>query len=107
MASGNDWQPAFLIQLLTDPYDQVRFIAHRSLRGFEGYRPDQFVYDFWSPEEDLDAYQQTGFAKWATDNPPGSELGVKILELVGSDSLTAFLKRMTDSRDNTPIEIPE
>ncbi|MDG2207449.1 MAG: cytochrome c3 family protein, partial [Pirellulales bacterium] len=106
-ASGSGWQPAFLLEMLTDPYAQVRFIAHRALRGFDGYRPDTFPYDFWSPEEDLRDYQQTGFTKWNTDHPPGSELSDRIIELIGDESLASFLKTMSGARDNTPIEIPE
>jgi len=40
---GTDWLAPYLGQLLVDPYDAVRLVAHRSLRrqpGFEGFRYD-------------------------------------------------------------------
>lgn len=45
-ASGNNWLSPFLIQLLLDPYDAVRFIAYRSLRkqpGFKDFETDCFT----------------------------------------------------------------
>ena len=45
-ASGNNWLSPFLIQLLLDPYDAVRFIAYRSLRkqpGFKDFKTDCFT----------------------------------------------------------------
>jgi len=106
-ASGDDWQVPFLTQLLTDPYAQVRFIAYRALRGVPGYTPDQFPYDFCSSDEDLQSRQAAARARWATAHPPGSELDERILELTGNEPLGAFLQRLTEARDNTPIEIPE
>jgi hypothetical protein len=43
-ASGSDWMPQFLTQLLLDPYDAVRLLAHRSLRRHAGF--EDFEYDF-------------------------------------------------------------
>ena len=106
-ASGSHWQAPFLMQLLTDPYAQVRFIAHRALREISGYTPVEFPYDFLANKQDLQTKQEEGQRKWAHENPPGSELSERIIELIGDQPLTAFLKRMSESRDNTAIEIPE
>jgi predicted CXXCH cytochrome family protein len=106
-ASGNDWQMPFLTQLLTDNYDQVRFIAHRALRSFPGYTPDEFPYDFLAADDKRAADQAAALRKWAKDNPPGSKLHTRILELTAQEPLALFLRRLTESRDDTPILIPE
>lgn len=36
-ASGDDWQPAYLVELLDDPYPAVRFRAFASLSGYPGF----------------------------------------------------------------------
>jgi hypothetical protein len=43
-ASGAEWMPQFLTQLLLDPYDAVRLIAHRSLRQHVGF--EDFAFNF-------------------------------------------------------------
>lgn len=106
-ASGADWQVPFLTQLLTDNYDQVRFIAHRALRSFPGYTPDEFLYDFLASDEKCEADQAAALRKWAEDNPPGSKQHERILELTAQEPLALFLRRLTESRDDTPILIPE
>ncbi len=46
-ASGTEWMPFYLAQLMDDPYDAVRFIAYRSLRGLPGFETQPF--DFVAP----------------------------------------------------------
>ena len=106
-AAGNDWQAPFLIQLLNDPYDQVRFIAHRALRSIPGFTPDKFNYDFLGDETDRNHHRVAGHAKWTSDNPPGSDPTQRIIELIGSEPLQTFLDRMSAARNDTPVEIPE
>jgi hypothetical protein len=45
--SGTGWMPFYLAQLMEDPYEAVRFIAYRSLRGLPGF--EQVAYDFVAP----------------------------------------------------------
>jgi hypothetical protein len=45
--SGTSWMPVYLAQLLDDPYDAVRFVAYRSLRGLPGF--SGLGYDFVAP----------------------------------------------------------
>lgn len=49
-ASGQDFQPLLLAELLVDPYSAVRFVAARSLRALPGYQ--DLPYDFLAPAED-------------------------------------------------------
>jgi hypothetical protein len=46
-ASGTGWMPFYLAQLMDDPYEAVRFIAYRSLRGLPGF--ESVAYDFVAP----------------------------------------------------------
>jgi len=46
-ASGVSWMPPMLGQLLNDPYEAVRLLASRSLRGLPGF--EELKYDFLSP----------------------------------------------------------
>jgi hypothetical protein len=48
-ASGSGWKTPFLIGLLDDPYDAVRFVAYRSLRSLPGM--ERFSYDFMAPKD--------------------------------------------------------
>ncbi|OUT62752.1 MAG: hypothetical protein CBB70_15370 [Planctomycetaceae bacterium TMED10] len=106
-ASDNTWQAPFLVQLLTDPYDQVRFIAHRALRAVPGYTPNEFPFDFLASDDAHQADQTTARTKWQAENPPGSEAAERIIELIGNEPLNAFLERMSAARDDTAVEIPE
>jgi hypothetical protein len=55
-ASGTQWMMPYLAELLTDPYDAVRFVAHESLRKSEAYR--ELNYDFLAPSEQRNAAAQ-------------------------------------------------
>src|SRR5205085_12354157 len=46
-ASGTDWMPPHLAQLLDDPYDAVRYVGARSLRTLTGF--DEFSYELSAP----------------------------------------------------------
>jgi hypothetical protein len=46
-ASGTAWMPFYLAQLMDDPYEAIRFIAYRSLRGLPGF--ETVAYDFVAP----------------------------------------------------------
>jgi predicted CXXCH cytochrome family protein len=49
-ASGADWVPPYLAQLLKDPYSAVRYVAQRSLKRFPDFA--KFEYDYIAPETD-------------------------------------------------------
>ena len=47
--SAARWTTPFLIGLLDDPYDAVRFVAYRSLRTLPGM--NRLTYNFMAPHE--------------------------------------------------------
>jgi hypothetical protein len=60
--SGADWLPPYLITLLDDPYDAVRFIAHRSLKRIDGF--ENLKYDFVAPESERQAVAVQTMQAW-------------------------------------------
>ena len=48
-ASGTEWMAPYLAELLTDPYDVVRFNGHRSLASLPGFRGLDYDYDYVGP----------------------------------------------------------
>lgn len=60
--SGSDWIPPYLAHLLADPYDAVRFIAHRSLTRFPGF--DGLAYDFVGSPREIQASAKEALRMW-------------------------------------------
>jgi hypothetical protein len=100
-ASGTNWQPPFLATLLCDPYDAVRFIAHRSLRTLGGF--DDFAYDFLSEPDEHIAARDRVLSQWRAQREAHGE-SVELHELIGGslsgDSAEVFeaLLRQRDDR---------
>jgi hypothetical protein len=61
-ASGSAWLPAYLAQLLDDPYPAVRIIAARSLRSLPGF--GDFDHDYAGGEAELRAAREEAVARW-------------------------------------------
>ena len=61
-ASGSDWMPPHLGQLLEDPYDAVRFIAARSLRRSEAFA--DWNYEFFGPTQVREAAHREVLERW-------------------------------------------
>ena len=102
-ASGNHWQAAFLGQLLDDPYDGVRFVAHKALKRLPGF--GEFLYDFVGPPASRAAASQRARQVW--------ESGVKrpftaatLLDLNGRVVDLDF-QRLLKLRDDRPVDISE
>lgn len=104
-ASTDDWQAPFLGQLLADPYAQVRFIAHRSLRDFPEY--DNFEYDFLDPDPQLKTRSQAAINLWQQTLSPQDPRRDQILQITGDEPVEALIKRLTESRDDKRISLPE
>ena len=67
-ASGTDWLPPYLSQLMVDPYATVRYIAWRSLRQDTVF--EEVRYDHLAPLEDRKAKLRQSFEVWRQS--PGS-----------------------------------
>jgi hypothetical protein len=91
--SGPRWRERFLAVLLTDAYDAVRFMAHRSLLKQPGY--EDVVYDFLAPEEARAEAAAAVLARWR--NVTGAE----------SEALAAEHHRLLTRRDRRPLMLAE
>lgn len=113
-ASGWEWTPPFLAQLLVDPYDAVRYIAGRSLRRLPGY--EDFEYDFVGPVDARRDAARRASEIWARRiRKDGSGIGADgrptnaMALLVDPDgNLPADLfARLVRERDDRPVELAE
>jgi hypothetical protein len=69
--SGTGWMPFYLAQLLDDPYDAIRFVAYRSLRGLPGF--SLFQYDFVAPSKQRFQAQLRTIDVWRSAWRPGAQ----------------------------------
>lgn len=106
-ASRVDWAPPVLAQLLMDPYDAVRHIAHRSLRTLQGYEDFAFNY-VGTPEERSQAAARV-FHIWAADRdrgrPRGADRAILIDEHGGM--LRDEFTRLFRNRDDREVLLAE
>ena len=105
-ASGRDWLAPYLANLLTDPYDPVRFFAHRSLRGLPGY--GALDYDFLAPpDQRLMAAEQVN-RRW-TEGRHGVARRTALPLLIGPDGEIQLgeFNRLLSRRDNRPMNVAE
>lgn len=63
LASGDEWQPLYLAQLLADPYEAVRLVAERSLRSFPAFANARMNVLALAPEERFAAVV-SGLERW-------------------------------------------
>ncbi len=64
VASGRDWLPPYLLQLLLDdPYPAVRIVAARSLRSLPGF--EDLRYDPTGPPEERAGAAREAFRAWS------------------------------------------
>lgn len=76
-ASGAEWMPAYLSQLLVDPYDAVRLVAERSLRTHEGFADVE--YDLLAPPLERERAARRIFERWRemrTSRDPSHDRGL-------------------------------
>jgi hypothetical protein len=104
--SGTHWQAPYLAQLLNDPYDAVRFIAHRSLKQYPGF--SDFEYDFVGPPEARAEAVQRARKIWEK-SLTGTKHAVAPETLIDPAGrlMEADFRRLLRSRNNRPVEIAE
>ena len=102
-ASGNHWQAAFLGQLLDDPYDGVRFVAHKTLKRLPGFA--EFPYDFVGPPTSRAAASQRARQMWES----GAKRPFAAATLIDSNGRVMDLdfQRLLKLRDDRPVDISE
>src|SRR5258708_31639117 len=69
--SGAAWMAFYLAQVLDDPYDAIRFVAYRSLRGLPGF--NLFPYDFVAPSRQRFDAQLRTIDVWRGAWHPGAQ----------------------------------
>jgi len=105
-ASGTEWMPPYLAQLLDDPYEALRFIVYRSLRSTPGF--DRFAYDFTAPHSVRVAAADRAMDNWKTTldrlkSLPNPELLLDANVNVKLD----VVNRLVKSMDNRPVFLRE
>lgn len=104
-ASGTEWMAPYLAQLLVDPYDAVRFLAHRSLRtlpSFQGFR-----YDFVGPPPQRGAAKAQALRIWS-QRPMEERAGGDSILITGQGKLKEdVFRRLLRQRDDRPVNLAE
>jgi len=105
-ASGTEWMPPFLAQLLADPYSVVRFIAGRELKSLPGY--SELTYDFLKPPAQRHMVKERVLRMWRNRSPANSSRRSSEVLIQPDGSLSKQrLDRLLKQRDNSPIHISE
>lgn len=105
-ASGYEWTPPFLSNLLSDPYDAVRYIAQRSLRRLPGY--ESFEYDFTAPPAQLREASERALRIWMNRRIESGLSGYEAALIAPDGTLDAgAISRLLLNRDHSPIALNE
>lgn len=110
-ASGTDWITPYLIELLTDPYDAVRFVAYESLMELKASpvheQLAEIAYDFLAPS--LERRQATARMREAWDQRAAAELSDRSTVLFDDNGRLRDreVTRLLKQRDHTPINLQE
>ena len=104
-ASGKEWMPPYLAQLLVDPYDAVRLLAYWSLRTLPSFR--NFDYDFVASEVQRLSARNNAIQIWNQRSQK---------DKMGSDSVLitrqgiikeTIFQRLLRERDDRPVNLAE
>jgi hypothetical protein len=105
-ASGAGWTTPFLIGLLDDPYDAVRFVAYRSLRTLPGM--NAFGYNFMAPHEQRLAGVGEALTRWRENRPsPNLKLAPELLYSPDGALNAEEIKRLASQRDDRRVSLRE
>jgi hypothetical protein len=102
-ASGSVWMAPYLVQLLDDPYDAVRYIAERSLRRIPGF--EHLEFDFLDTRPVRAPRRDRALEIWRRLNDHESRPAV-LLDSDGQLDLDVF-SRLLGQRDDRPVRLKE
>ncbi len=105
-ASKTEWLAPFVAERLTDPYDAVRIIAYRTLRGLPGF--GSFDYDFLAPADEREAAAKRAIEIWQSTVPkPNRPVSDQIL--IGPDGRLDIprLKQLAAEADHRKVDLQE
>jgi len=102
--SGEDWTVFYLVNLMFDDYDAIRYIAWRSLRRIEGFENIQF--DHLHPEQQRQKVMNEVLQAWSqktTQRPTDP----KLLYTESGEIDFSTYRNLMQLRDNRPILLTE
>ncbi len=102
-ASGTAWIAPYLVQLLDDPYDAVRYIAERSLRRISGF--EHLEFDFIGTRRVRADGQDRALEIWRRQTGHKSHPAV-LLDSNGRINLDVF-SRLLGQRNDRPVRLKE
>lgn len=105
-ASGANWAPLYLAQLLSDPYAAVRRVARRSLQSQPGF--ETFEFDYLADPETLTQKSREAWERWRRASDPKAREPRAALLLDSRNQVDdAAFSRLLEQRDHTPLRIIE
>lgn len=104
-ASGTDWMPPHLAQLLDDPYDAVRFGAARTMKTLPGF--SGFTFDFVSPPPARRQAQLRTMATWDQTRPRPGRAAPELLMTSAGDVDIPRILTLLKARNNRPMLLRE
>ena len=103
-ASGAEWQPRFLAELLNDDYSTVRYVAGEAMRR---YLKD-WDYDFIATPAEREESKAAAIELWKNSNSlPNDQRNERLLIKADGSVDLKRLNRLLSDRDNRPITLPE
>ncbi|MDA7877933.1 multiheme c-type cytochrome [bacterium] len=104
-ASHSDWMARYLVHLLTDPYDIVRYIAGKSLTAIEGF--GDLDYDYVAEIADRLTTQADAIKRWDQAQDTNSSTGDHVLVSPEGKLLMQQFRALAAQRDDKPMFLNE
>jgi len=104
-ASGTSWMAPSLSVLMNDPYEAIRFIAHRSLGTLPGFAG--FAFDFTGPTKVRSAGVMKVMDIWRRSGSLAEARQAPALLLDADGSMKADVLRLLRQRDQRRIDLRE
>jgi Cytochrome c552/Cytochrome c554 and c-prime len=104
-ASGTSWMAPSLSVLMNDPYEAVRFIAHRSLRTLAGFAG--FAYEFTGPPKERSASVARVIDIWRRSGTLAEAPSAPALLLDANGVMKTDVLRLLRQRDHRRIDLRE
>ncbi len=104
-ASGTRWMAPHLAELMSDPYEAVRYIAYRSLRTLPGYTA--FDYDYLATHRERVDRVLPALQKWRASTLSRQRREPELLVDTDGTLRTDVMRELFDLRDNRPLFLRE
>ncbi len=100
--SGTEWTYPYLIRTMADPYEAVRFIAHRSLRSLSGF--EDFDFDYTAePSAIMDGINEA-YLKWQSlKSDENTAFPAPLMLNSEGNIVNRELHRLLAQRNNRPV----